>query len=153
MLLHKRGNLLDLAEQGEFDVIIHGCNCFCTMGAGIAKEIRSRYPGAWRVDQDTDSGDINKLGNWTEYQTKGFTIINAYTQFGMSNGDDVFEYISFKLILQKLAHLYGDQRFGLPYIGMGLAGGDKQCITGLIEMFADDVAKKGGTVTLVEFGK
>jgi len=153
MLLHKRGNLLDLAEQGEFDVIIHGCNCFCTMGAGIAKEIRSRYPGAWRVDQDTDSGDINKLGNWTEYQTKGFTIINAYTQFGMSNGDDVFEYISFKLILQKLAHLYGDQRFGLPYIGMGLAGGDKPYITHLIEVFAGDVAKKGGTVTLVEFGK
>ena len=31
-----KGNLISLALAGEFEVIIHGCNCFCTMGAGIA---------------------------------------------------------------------------------------------------------------------
>lgn len=25
-------DLIDLAKNGNFDVIIHGCNCFCTMG-------------------------------------------------------------------------------------------------------------------------
>mgnify|MGYP001795501660 FL=1 len=36
-----KGDLVKLAIKGEFDLIIHGCNCFCTMGAGIAKTIRS----------------------------------------------------------------------------------------------------------------
>jgi hypothetical protein len=42
-------------------------------------------------------------------------------------------------------------RIGLPYIGMGLAGGDKDLIIKLIEIFAERVADKGGSVTLVEF--
>ncbi|PMU98153.1 phosphatase, partial [Pseudomonas sp. GP01-A4] len=29
-----RGDLLHLARQGDFDVIIHGCNCQCAMGKG-----------------------------------------------------------------------------------------------------------------------
>ena len=37
-----KGDLIKLALQGEFDVIVHGCNCFCTMGAGIAKSIKPR---------------------------------------------------------------------------------------------------------------
>lgn len=28
------GNLIQLADQGNFDVIIHGCNAFTTMGGG-----------------------------------------------------------------------------------------------------------------------
>ena len=36
-----QGDLLQLAKQGDFDVIIQGCNCFCTMGAGIAKSIKN----------------------------------------------------------------------------------------------------------------
>ena len=30
------GDLIALAQQGTFDVIAHGCNCMCQMGAGIA---------------------------------------------------------------------------------------------------------------------
>ena len=26
------GNLISLAKAGQFDVIVQGCNCFCTMG-------------------------------------------------------------------------------------------------------------------------
>ena len=147
-----KGDLLTLAETGEFDAIIHGCNCFCTMGAGIAKQIKEQYPDAWDQDARTMSGDIFKLGNWTEFNTGKFVIINAYTQFGMSKaGEDVFEYTSFELILQKLAHLYGKNRFGFPLIGMGLAGGDKQRIFGLLEWFNDECAKQGGSVTVVEY--
>ena len=34
------GDLLLLALAGHFDVIVHGCNCQCTMGAGVAKAIK-----------------------------------------------------------------------------------------------------------------
>jgi O-acetyl-ADP-ribose deacetylase (regulator of RNase III) len=172
MLKHTRGNLLDLAEAGEFDVIVQGCNCFNTMGGGIAREIRERYPYAAQIDNETKRGDYMKLGTWTESESgdyfdtvtysknnklqfddpKRFTIINAYTQYNMSQGTDVFEYTAFALILEKLLHQYGDKSIGFPYIGMGLANGDEQTIIGLLEWFADEVEKKGGSVTLVEFG-
>ena len=155
MLKHTKGNLIDLAEAGEFDVIVQGCNCFNTMGGGIAREIRERYPSVAAVDASTVRGDYNKLGNWTvglnDLTDRKFIIINAYTQYNMSTGEDVFEYTAFELILQKLCHAYGDKRIGLPYIGMGLAGGDTEVILEQIEYFAQKVSQKGGSVTLVEF--
>lgn len=156
MLKHVKGNLLDLAEAGEFDVIVQGCNCFNTMGGGIAREIRKRYPMAAAQDESTKKGDYTKLGNWTvgvdDLKDPKFLIINAYTQYNMSTGEDVFEYVAFALILQKLVHAYGDKRIGIPYIGMGLAGGDKDIIIPMIEDFAKKVSVTGGSVTLVEFG-
>jgi O-acetyl-ADP-ribose deacetylase (regulator of RNase III) len=156
MLIHKKGNLLDLAEAGEFDIVVQGCNCFNTMGGGIAREIRERYWQAAEVDNLTVRGDYNKLGNWTSAPvvtpTTEFEIINAYTQYNMSTGEDVFEYVAFSLILQKLLYAYGDKRIGLPYIGMGLAGGDPDVIIPMIERFAEQVSTKGGSATLVEFG-
>jgi O-acetyl-ADP-ribose deacetylase (regulator of RNase III) len=155
MLIHTRGNLIDLAEQGAFDVIVQGCNCYNTMGSGIAREIRERYPQAYEVDCQTEKGDIMKLGNWTAYDTGAFKIINAYTQYGFNSGGstfDLFEYTSFQLILQKLFAEYGKCDIGFPYIGMGLAGGDKEKIIKMIEEFAEQVNALGGSVTLVEFG-
>jgi O-acetyl-ADP-ribose deacetylase (regulator of RNase III) len=159
-LIKVKGNLLDMADNGDFDIIIQGCNCFNAMGAGLAPQIAKRYPLAEAVDSDTRRGSISKLGNWTmAYSTndnpnqKDFRIINAYTQYVTSQqGEDVFEYASFEVILRKLAHEYGAQRYGLPYIGMGLAGGDKKRIMAMIENFAITISAKGGTVTLVEFG-
>lgn len=37
-----KGDLIKLAIDSEFDLIIHGCNGFCTMGAGIAKTIKQK---------------------------------------------------------------------------------------------------------------
>jgi O-acetyl-ADP-ribose deacetylase (regulator of RNase III) len=155
-LKHVKGNLLDLAEAGLFDIVVQGCNCFNTMGGGIAREIRERYPVAASVDMETVNGDYRKLGTWTECdagETNRFTIINAYTQYNMSQGTDVFEYTAFQLILEKLAFVYPGKRIGLPYIGMGLAGGDRDTIIPIIRDFAEQVVLEGGTVTLVEFAQ
>lgn len=162
MLIHKKGNLIDLAEQGEFDVIVHGCNCFNTMGSGIAKEIRERYPAAYEVDtefsgilQDAGLNQIQKLGNFSDHEVDDphkFVIINAYTQVAFSpRGVDHFEYESFHVILKKLAAEYGSCKIGFPYIGMGLAGGNKNLIMAMLEDFSEEVNKQSGTVTLVEF--
>jgi O-acetyl-ADP-ribose deacetylase (regulator of RNase III) len=151
MLKYTKGDLLELAIT-DFDVIVHGCNCQCMMGGGIAKQIARKYLTAEVVDFKTRAGDYKKLGTWTEVDVGPFIIINAYTQFRTSCSEDVFEYTAFKLILQKLLHEYGNKKIGFPYIGMGLAGGDSSIIIPMIESFAIDVAKKGGSVTLVEFG-
>jgi O-acetyl-ADP-ribose deacetylase (regulator of RNase III) len=154
-LFTTKGDLLALAEEGRFDIIVQGCNCQNVMGSGIAKQIKDKYPGAYEADCDLEYETpfrYNKLGNYSYYETDKFLIINAYTQFNyMPRGLDHFEYASFAVILQKLAHYYGSLRFGLPYIGMGLAGGDSERIIPIIEEFAGLVGLKGGTVTLVEY--
>lgn len=162
MLKEAKGNLIDMAEQGKFDIIVHGCNCQNTMGSGIAREMRERYPEAYRVDtlyHYSVNEPVLQLGNYsvvTVYDKTSndpmFAIVNAYTQVGfMPRGVDHFEYDSFKLILQKLATLYPNKRFGFPWIGMGLAGGDRDRIVALLEDFAAQVSARGGSVTLVEF--
>ena len=60
-----QGDLLELAMDGEFDVIVHGCNCFCQMGAGIARTIRHNVPQAYIQDIQTIKGDRSKLGTYT----------------------------------------------------------------------------------------
>lgn len=154
MLIRTKGDLLLLAEQGQFDVIVHGCNCFNTMGAGIAKQIKDRYPQAYEADCETQPGDYNKLGNFSKSATDKFVIINAYTQYNFARAgskEDLFEYISFAMILQKLSNTAGDCKFGFPMIGMGLAGGDPVKIITLLEHFAQSVEEKGGSATLVEY--
>jgi O-acetyl-ADP-ribose deacetylase (regulator of RNase III) len=147
--------LLKLAREGKFDIIVQGCNCFCTMGSGIARQIREEYPEAYAADCETKSGDKAKLGDYTFAKTKdGFVIINAYTQYSFNRAgesDDVFEYDAFELVLANLLYEAGDANFGFPYIGMGLAGGDKTRIIKMLEDFAQKVSDQRGTVTLVEF--
>ena len=159
MLKHVTGNLIVMAELGLFDVIVHGCNCLNTMGAGIALEIKNRYPGAYEADTLATKQwqiPVAKLGNFSTYATVGkgspFIIVNAYTQVNFApRGIDHFEYESFSLILRKLRTL-GPVRFGFPYIGCGLAGGDEPRIIAMIEKFAQDIHNDGGSVTLVRFG-
>ena len=57
-----KGDLIQLALMGRFDIVIHGCNCFCSMGAGIAKTIRDNFPEAYQADLKTGMGDKKK--NW-----------------------------------------------------------------------------------------
>jgi O-acetyl-ADP-ribose deacetylase (regulator of RNase III) len=146
-----QGDLIKFAKGGKFDVIVHGCNCFNTMGSGVAKLIKENYPGAWTIDQETSKGDRNKLGTYTLVHYKPI-IVNAYTQFDYgTDGKDRFEYEAFWLILQKLKFMFPKKHFGMPYIGCGLAGGDESRIVDIISKFDHELSFYGGKVTLVKF--
>ena len=152
-LKHVSGDLIKLALSGEFDAIVHGCNCFCVMGAGIAPQIARAFPCSEIVDNLTSKGDYNKLGNYTVSYDKDVFVVNAYTQYKPSKGNDVFEYTAFDLILQKLSYEFPYGNFGFPYIGMGLAGGDSKLIISSLEKFADKIYSCGGSVTLVKYDR
>ena len=147
-----QGNLLEMGKNNEVDIIVHGCNCFNTMGAGIAAQIAQQFPDAKLADDETVRGDAGKLGTYTIGMGGRLVILNAYTQYGTSkNGEDVFEYTAFQRVLDKIALRFGKWRIGLPMIGMGLAGGDKVRILTMMEEFSKKVQAQGGSVTLVEF--
>jgi O-acetyl-ADP-ribose deacetylase (regulator of RNase III) len=152
MMNKVKGDLIQLGKDNEFDIIMHGCNCFCAMGGGLAPQIAKNFPDAELADNETIRGDAGKLGTYTIGMHGRLVILNAYTQYSTSRtGEDVFEYIAFQRVLDKIAQRFGAWRIGLPLIGMGLAGGDATRIMPMIERFADRVAEKGGSVTLVEW--
>lgn len=162
MMIKKTGDLIKMALDGDFDVIVHGCNCYCNMGAGIALTIQRMFPQALHADQQTKFGDASKIGTFTTATgftktspVKTFTIVNAYTQVGCnaSKAVDLFEYEGFQQILDGLLRFRPDARYGFPYIGMGLAGGDPKRILPMLENFSCQVTNNGGNVTLVEFKK
>ncbi|MBC7655301.1 MAG: DUF1768 domain-containing protein [Oligoflexus sp.] len=136
MQLHY-GNLIEQAKNGEFDVIIHGCNSFHTMGAGIAKHIKTNFPEAFEADKKTGYGDKDKIGTFSEATVERnghtFTIINAYTQYRYGNERDQFEYDSFPQLLQDIKARFQGKRVSLPLIGCGLAGGNEPRILKMIK--------------------
>jgi O-acetyl-ADP-ribose deacetylase (regulator of RNase III) len=158
-----KGDLIKLAEDGEFDIIIQGCNCFHTMGSGIAGQLATKYPEVLEADKETIYGERVKLGSWSHAtintQNHKFNVVNAYTQhfFGLV-GKDVFEYEAFEVFLNTFSQflsMYSKEfdksiSIGFPMIGAGLAGGDWRMISMMIEQFAKDV-EPYADVTIVEY--
>ncbi len=133
----QNGDLIHLALDRQFDVIVHGCNCFCSMGAGIAKQIKEHFPQAYRVDQNTPKGDKKKLGTytvvWVKNKTHTFAIINAYTQYDFSGTGVLVNYEAVRKIFAQIKKDFQGQRIAYPKIGAGLAKGDWEMITKIID--------------------
>lgn len=156
-----KGNLLDMAEAGDYNYIMHGCNCFHAMGSGIAGQIARRYPCVPDVDRGTVYGGPGKLGDWTEalvsnvqrmlpapqsgwedrpkYDTielsDPFTILNCYTQY--KPGPDFIPSI-FPYLIRKLNEEFKGQIIGLPAIGCGIAGSMDNLGTVLIPILLEE---------------
>lgn len=131
-----KGDLIKLALEGKFDVIVHGCNCFCTMGAGIARAIQTEFPEALTADKTTVKGNKNKLGTYTSATVtkygKEITVINAYTQYHYRGRDGKADYKAIKKVFRKIKTGFSGKRIGYPKIGAGLAKGDWAIISEII---------------------
>jgi O-acetyl-ADP-ribose deacetylase (regulator of RNase III) len=126
------GDLIQLAKEGKFDVIGHGCNCFLNMGAGIAKAIRQAFPEAYSADWTTRRGDKKKLGTSSFVDYGNLVVLNLYTQFDYGPGLRA-DYSAIRECMVGIKKRYSGKRIGLPMIGAGLAGGDWNKISQIIE--------------------
>lgn len=132
-----KGDLIQLAKQNYFDAIIHGCNCFCKMGAGIAKTIKHTFPNAYKVDSKTISGDKSKLGTITFsieiINQQELFIVNAYTQYDWRGIGVKIDYKALSNCFEIIKKVFHKKRIAYPMIGSGLAGGDWNIIKSIID--------------------
>lgn len=163
MLKYVKGDLIQMVQVGEFDIIVHGANIHNTMGSGIAASIRTHLPAMWGADQATKAGDIRKLGHFSvaqlvEYETQTGNPfidrpfgINLYTQATMGGAGDHVDYEGLERGLYALNMMFAEYpvqpKIGIPKIGAGLGGGNWGRIEEIINSigFAD--------ITCVEFDR
>jgi len=154
MVKEVEGDLLKLASQGNFDIIAHGCNCFNTMGAGIARSIQDKYREAYIEDCRTAKGSRSKLGTMSSAKCDDLWVANLYTQYYIGTtpkGKPPLCYDALSKSLEALRQFCMDNslsRLGLPYIGAGLAGGDWSAIKRIIE---DVFNESSIQVTIVKY--
>jgi O-acetyl-ADP-ribose deacetylase (regulator of RNase III) len=145
-LKYINGDLVKMAFNGEFGIIVHGCNCFCNMGAGIAKQIKQTFPEAYVADCQTIPRDRNKLGKLSIAYSLGITVINAYTQYGYGRNKAHVDYAAIRSCMKEVKKLVSGLKIGMPLIGAGLGGGDWAIIEKIIEE-----ELQGEDVTIVKY--
>jgi hypothetical protein len=54
-------------------------------------------------------------------------------------------------MMEKISFMFPRSRVGIPYIGMGLAGGNKATILNMLDVAAVLFDARGSSLTLVEY--
>jgi O-acetyl-ADP-ribose deacetylase (regulator of RNase III) len=139
----KFGNILEVENDQSSGVnfIVHGCNAQGVMGAGLALDIRNRWPAVYSSyravckSEGLSSSDL--LGMVIPVEVKpGLFVLNAITQ--QNFGRSPIKYVSYRAVSEAftqildLAHSLNAQ-VHYPLIGAGLAGGDWSVISSIID--------------------
>lgn len=134
------GDILELAENGTFDVIVHGCNCENIMASGLSRQVKEQYPAAFDADRNFAfpvlDGKLGLISGTRVYRKDGngyFHIINAYTQLH-ARGDGVLtDYRAVRSAFRNIKNNFIGSKIGYPKIGAGKGRGDWDTISQIIE--------------------
>jgi O-acetyl-ADP-ribose deacetylase (regulator of RNase III) len=127
------------------DAIVQQCNCFHTMGSGIAAFIRENFPEAYLADKATKLGDPAKMGTFSFAKVKNDAypdvsfIVNLYSQFDCASDRRCTRYDALvdglTLLRDRMrAKANGKLRtIAIPYrIGCNRGGGDWNIVLEII---------------------
>ena len=156
MINYINGDLLDFPKG--INRIAHSCNTQGIMGAGIALQIKNRYPNAYKADLSEYHAGDNILGSWSFAYTDAtcsLGVFNMYTQEKIG-GARAVNYEAFYCALQFVAEhiewlIKNDEEItlGIPHgISCGLAGGAWSVIESMIQ---DILSKKSFDTYIVSY--
>lgn len=127
-----KGDLLKISDEfihGDnpegYAWFAHGCNCCKQMGAGIALQIKHKYPTVYRVDELTDS----ILGDYSAcYMPHNNVWFNLYTQpipgphASIEAIKECFKKLNKKFVDLNLKDKSDFKGLYIPLIGCGIGG-------------------------------
>lgn len=134
-----KGDIVKLFLEGKH--VAHGCNCFHSMGAGVAGQLAKAYSPILSIDKaGSDYGCANKLGTFTRASlhrgSNANYCFNLYTQFEPGPNLDYAALLGAFIELDNFsASLITPLTVYIPRIGAGIAGGDWDKIELLINNF------------------
>jgi len=104
-----------------------------------------QYPESYEMDLRSSLGDPLKLGDLTHVRAGDVWIFNLYTQFRYGYPPMQVDYDAVRsslLLMRKhleLRRLLSSSKIGMPKIGCGLAGGDWEIVSKIIEEVFPDI--------------
>ncbi len=122
MIHHVTGDLLANAHGAE--ALAHGVNCLGLMGAGVAKELRARYPAMFRAYRAKCLGGM-ALGQVFVWGSKPDPIIfNLATQERVGRGVQASALAIGAALAstRRILNASGIASLAMPRIGCGLGG-------------------------------
>ena len=136
--------------KANLDVIAHCCNCFCTMGSGIAKQIKENFPEAYEADLKTLRGDKRKLGSFSDCKVTSHDynphLKHIYNLYGQYNYGRDKRYLDYEAIASALGVMATDcylkefHTIGFPKnMGCTLAGGKWSIVHEMIKSSFEDI--------------
>ena len=126
----------------EETIIAHGCNAQGVMGSGVAAIIRKKYPQVFPTYKAAHNSFGLHLGTVLFVESEGKVIANAITQqlYGTDKRHADYEAIANAMAkLNAGAVKRSKDAVAMPLIGAGLAGGDWNVISAIIESEFKDV--------------
>lgn len=136
--------------KSDCTIILHQCNCFGKMGAGLAKQIAKIYPEAYLADKSEivhSIGNKSRLGDYSFAVTKNVNtgetllIFNVYGQYNYGRGLQT-SYGALTLALDgafssiEIASLE-KVKIGVPYkMGCDRAGGEWDIVSEILELIS-----------------
>lgn len=144
---YSKGCAVEKFLTAQYDAFAHGCNCFNTMGAGIAALVARTLRELYQADQRTIKGSRAKMGTFTyaPYKDKAnrlYMAYNLYTQYTCWDTKDMLSLVavhdSFAAINNHMLSK-GLSKLVIPAIGAGLARGNWNDISKLINAATPDI--------------
>lgn len=147
---HVKGDILG----SHADVIIHQVNCQGVMGAGLAKQIRDKYPVVYlaykalcdddeRMRMRTGQSQSGLLGRIQVCYKDNYpigrvedpqVIVNLFAQDRYGREQRYTDYEALRLCLEKVNQRFAGKSVAVPYkMGCGLAGGDWNVVSRIIK--------------------
>jgi len=150
----------DILESGA-DYILHQVNCMGVMGAGLAKQIKTKWPEVYeeyyKCCEENASKRTKLLGDFVVANTSTkaksghpITVINLFGQYGYGGGCQT-DYHALERALGSFIGVFDEvykelgtiqiQTIAIPYkLGCGLAGGDWNVVYDIIKRHDTDWA-------------
>ena len=132
MIEYIKGNIFD----SESPLIGHGVNCCGVFNAGLAKQIRAKFPNAYKAYMEKYNKDGWEVGQIQVVDTiEGKKIANLATQKYYRRGKKYVSYYGIEKSLQNLI-MYCEnnqiKEISIPKLGCGLGGGDFEMLKKII---------------------
>jgi len=125
------------------DGFIHQCNCFHTMGGGIALAIRNKYPELYEADvKHGRKGDHARLGKFSTVKChddkQGYNMYGQYNFGGWDRNTDYEAVYNGLVGITRHAVEANVIKLGLPKnMGCRLGGGDWRIVRAIIDVVFD----------------
>ena len=139
-LTYRTGDILTPNTSARGVVVCHQVNCRGVMGAGLAKQVRQMYPGAYTLYKEKCAEIKQGKGGLGDVQfcyylsQSGYIIANIFGQDGYGHSKRFTDYDALRKAFTEIAQTFPNHTIRIPYkMGCGLGGGSWPKVLRIIE--------------------